>query len=773
MSWRASTVAFFAYSLLTAALTFPLVLHLSSVVPHDLGDPLVSTSILWWNAHVVPLTTRWWDGFAFFPSTGTLAFSDHRLGESLIASPLQWLGLGPVAAYNLTLLLTFPLCALSAHWLGFTLTRRHDAAAIAGLVYGFNPYRIAHIEHLELLAAFAMPSTLVALHGFVSTRRTRWLVLFVAALIVTGLCTSYYLLFFAVLLVLWMLWFLRIGDWPTGVAILAGGLCSVCALLPIAVGFWRIHQRYGFARPLNVIVTLSADLTSFVTASPLIALWGWTGSLNGAERQLFPGLTAVALVAVAAAVAVRRMPREERRTLDTVAISFMPIAFAFVAVAVVAAVSGPRRLALGPIVLTIGAPFKPLSIAILAAGAAVLMSAPVRSAFRRRSTFGFYVLATIALFIFCLGPKAKFLGRQFWYEPPYAWLMQLPLFSSGVRVPARFAMPAILTLSAAAAIAFSRLHFGARGRRIAIVGIAAAIIAEGWMRALPLPTVPDTWNRPDVSRFAAVVELPITDDLFADTAAMLRATHHGRPLINGNSGYDPPEYWALRVASEEHDWSALRAYTSAGSLLVAIPRARDEGGRIVREVRALNDARLLDANDRWTFMELPAGTAPQRCDAAVARIVSAHDSTGPVDVGILTDRDPKTRWFTRNNAQSEGDMLELDLERPTRPCDIRLSVGPIAPVYPRALSVQTSIDRQHWDVVFQGSTAAATIRGAIAVPNDVWIDIVPTRDMPARYVRLRLERSQKDWPWVVADIVVKGARNDVASGFSRTDRSRP
>jgi hypothetical protein len=136
--------------------------------------------------------------------------------------------------------------------------------------------------------------------------------------------------------------------------------------------------------------------------------------------------------------------------------------------------------------------------------------------------------------------------------------------------------------------------------------------------------------------------------------------------------------------------------------------------------------------------------------------VSARDNTGPVDVRILTDHDSKTRWTTRDNAQTEGDMLELDLAQPTRPCDIRLSVGPVLPDYPRALTVETSIDREHWEAVFQGSTAAETIRGAIAVPHDVWLDVIPTRDLAARYIRLRLGRAQRDWPWVVADVVVKG-----------------
>jgi len=143
-----------AYSGLAVVLTFPLVLHLSSVVPHDVGDSLLSTAILRWNAHVMPFTTRWWNGFAFYPAPGFMAFSDPRLGESLLATPLQWLGCTPVAAYNLTLLATFRLCALAAHWLGVVLTGRHDAATVAGLAYGFCPSRIAHLPHLELLAAF-------------------------------------------------------------------------------------------------------------------------------------------------------------------------------------------------------------------------------------------------------------------------------------------------------------------------------------------------------------------------------------------------------------------------------------------------------------------------------------------------------------------------------------------------------------------------------------------------------------------------------------------
>ena len=40
-----------AYALLTVALTWPLMLHPRTLVPSDLGDPLLNVWIMWWNAH--------------------------------------------------------------------------------------------------------------------------------------------------------------------------------------------------------------------------------------------------------------------------------------------------------------------------------------------------------------------------------------------------------------------------------------------------------------------------------------------------------------------------------------------------------------------------------------------------------------------------------------------------------------------------------------------------------------------------------------------------
>jgi hypothetical protein len=223
-TWPALLSAFAAYSALAVVVTFPLILNLSSRLPKDLGDPLLVSSILWWNAHVMPLTEQWWNGFGFFPATGMMAFSEHFLGAGLIASPLQWLGCSPITAYNLTLLASFPLCGLAAHALALTLTKRHDAAVVCGLAYGFNPNRVAHVEHLELLLAFGMPAALAALHLYADTRRARWLAAFAAALTIQVLFTSYYALFFTVFVGLWILWFMRLRDWREVLAIVVASV---------------------------------------------------------------------------------------------------------------------------------------------------------------------------------------------------------------------------------------------------------------------------------------------------------------------------------------------------------------------------------------------------------------------------------------------------------------------------------------------------------------------------------------------------------------------
>jgi hypothetical protein len=64
---RRVLLAALAYAGVTLILTYPLILRLGSVLPNDAGDPALNTWILWWNAHAIPYSAKWWNAPRSFP----------------------------------------------------------------------------------------------------------------------------------------------------------------------------------------------------------------------------------------------------------------------------------------------------------------------------------------------------------------------------------------------------------------------------------------------------------------------------------------------------------------------------------------------------------------------------------------------------------------------------------------------------------------------------------------------------------------------------------
>jgi len=87
--------------------------HPASTVVHDNGDPLLTAALLHWNAWTLPLTPAWWQFPIFAPARDALAFSEHLLGLSVIATPIEWLVRDPLVAANLVTLITYPLCGVA------------------------------------------------------------------------------------------------------------------------------------------------------------------------------------------------------------------------------------------------------------------------------------------------------------------------------------------------------------------------------------------------------------------------------------------------------------------------------------------------------------------------------------------------------------------------------------------------------------------------------------------------------------------------------------
>jgi hypothetical protein len=165
--------------------------------------------------------------------------------------------------------------------------------------------------------------------------------------------------------VLWFAWFAvgRLTRHQLAIVV-AYWAVAVIAMLPLLLGYRRIHQQYGMKRSLVEMVNYSADLAGLLSSSRASLVWGQVHLVDKFESETFPGLTVPLLLAVGAIGDWRR-----------------------------------RRPGSDP-----GRP------------------SPHRSAIL------FYSAAAVLMWLFALGPAPTFMGRPLGVPGPYALLLHIPGF---------------------------------------------------------------------------------------------------------------------------------------------------------------------------------------------------------------------------------------------------------------------------------------------------------------------------------------------------------
>ncbi len=742
-----------AYLALTVAITWPLALRLGDAVPKDLGDPLFSIWALWWNASALPFSDTWWDAPIFYPAGNAMALADHRVGLGVITTPLIWAGASPLIAYNVAFLASFFLSAAAGYALSLAVTGHRPAAFVGGLVFGFHPFRAAHLEHLELLSSYWLAAALLCLHRWVRTR-SRWPLAGLALVLTLQALTSGYYFFYAMLLVAgWIAWFaLRQSSWSQLAELAVTLAAPVLAIAPVLWRYRAAHAEFGLGRSVYEVEQLSADIAGFAATPSFLAFWNLPIVPANPEVALFPGLTAIVVVMLA--IGLRRdapgLPPKWRRFR----LACVGLAIVAAAVAVAATTLGPFAYSLGPIRFSVSNLYKPMSVAAVFALAWLVTLPRVRDAWARRSPFAFYVFATLAMWLLAVGPTARFLGERVLYKAPYGWLMLLPGFSESLRAPARFAMLAAMTLAVAAALALTRL--AARTTRAggaALAAVAVGVLVDGWIDPLPLPAPPPAMAAIDaVPAEAVVLELPL--GIFEDTAAMYRSMSHGHRLANGYSGYAPPHYTVLGSALAEGRPEVLAALEIDHDLAIVAARSADGQGLAEGLARVLPAARTAHTAHADVFI-VPrhpptlADTGPSGPALPVRAIVASVER----EAGFIADGRIGTVWATVE-LQAGGEQVTADLGTATALSALELSQGRYSFAYPRIVGIEVSDDGAAWREVWRGDTATAALRGALAAPATM-----PVRfdfdDTTGRYVRIT-QHGQAKQPWAIAELAVFG-----------------
>lgn len=738
---------------MTLLSALPLLRHFTTALPSDLGDPALNTWILWWNAHARPLTDAWWNAPMFAPAPNAFALSESLLSLTPLTTPLIRAGVSPIATYNIVFLLAGPLSALAAYLLAWRLTHRRSAALVAALAFGFSPYRMAQLPHLQMQWTCWLPLALWCLHGYVESSRRSWLIGFGLCWLMTGFTNGYFLIFFPVLLALWVIWFAR--ERRQIVSIVATFAAATLPLLPLLLAYRARQRAFGLARGIGEIQAFSADLSAFWAASRQSWLsWHWTVTPR-AEGELYPGL-AIAALTIAGAVVLLRADtsaivtdtpgrRRTRRWL-------LVIGAAAIALSAAVAISGGWDLKLGSIVWTAHKISRSLTIAFWALVGAGLTSVALRAAWRRRSPLAFYLSGAGVMFVMALGPLAKAFGETVLYKAPYSFLMMLPGGDS-VRVPARFGELMILCLSVAGALTWARLV--KPGNRAATTLIALALLAEGWM-VFPVAAAPAPLDVPPaIPADAAILELPMTLEYPPQTQALLHAIAHGHRIVNGFSGYDPPHFAALRDGLINGDDTVFAALRSSGPLAIFIDRTRDSDGAELKRVSAMPGTERVSTTSQGDWFVAPALTVPVAAApgsplTGLTVTASVHNEAALA----MTDGKLNTRWTT-GDSQQAGTTIQVSLGQTAAVSAIELTLGGWVGDFPTDLAIYTQRDGGS-TVLWAGSVRGLTVLAALAAPRVV--AIVIRFDSPVALSNLTIRNNTTDQKraWSVAELKVFG-----------------
>lgn len=511
---------------------------LSTTAPGNLGDPLYFAWQMSWVGHALGTDPgSLWTTNAFLRAPDSLAFTDAVLGYA----PLTWLGegqAGALQALNLAVLLATALACGGGYALARVLGAGIAGSLVAGAGFGFAPWRLEQVIHINVLSTGGMALTLACLahgHGW-SLRsgwrperiRPRWIAAGWAVAcwqltlgFAVGIPFVYVL---AACLAAWAAGWLLVGRPPLPRGLLVahgiGGLSFALLGWLLTRPYLRVVEANPVARRTPEMLDLfSPPWRGLLTAPETSTSWGerqrpWRSELFWPpEMVLSPGMVLLGLAVLGLVVSV--WPVRRRLVLA-------------------AAIAGMTVLALGT-----QAPGKGRWSYVL-----LWEHAPGWEALRTPGRLIIWV--TLGLCLLAAGAVAR--------------LSQLLL--QRTRTASR-SWPSRATRTA---------------RAVAVLVLlvpAAAVLYEGRGN---VPHWPVSTSPVDVRSLRAPV-LFLPSDVIGDYHMMLWSTEGWPTLANGSSGFDPPAQAQLReVAATFPDVESVAEMRRRGIATVVLVRSRAAGG---------------------------------------------------------------------------------------------------------------------------------------------------------------------------------------------------
>ncbi|MEO5742371.1 MAG: discoidin domain-containing protein, partial [Vicinamibacterales bacterium] len=657
-----------------------------------------------------------WTAPILYPSTLTLAFSEHLLGIAVPVAPIVWLT-NPIFGHNVAFILTYVLAAVSMFVLARFITGRDAPAILAALAFAFAPARADQLAHIQVLASGWMPLCLWALHRYFATFSLRALVVFALAFAWQAYSNGYFLYFLSLPVAIVAVFEIatrrhalkgRLGR--TLLELSSAAAAMLLALAPIVYAYLEVRRIYGFRRGYRELVSFSASVESYFHVAEPVRLWGeWLAHDLSPERQLFPGFTAL-LLAGAGIVSGRRY------------------VWCYLTIAAVALFMslGPEPSAWGSRIL----PFSPyLALARVLPGFDGLR---VPARWSAVVLLGISVLAAVgaARLVDAAERRARAAGLA------AVFVLGIAIVLEGWAAP--------IPLAA----------FDARGREI------DRPLYE-WLAEAPP---------------GAVLELPIKAFDIAPTLTYQYATLvHRHPLVNGFSGYGSAlQSWlggpttplnelvrmdvaadALQALGIQYVIVHRDDYTDRSFADQTIERLRALGPQIAAE-RRFGRTVAFQLSAVRKFAE-PAASIEMAYRISPGTF-SATASHGAARLGEAFDGNVDSHWIT-GRGQRGDEWLRIDLAEPRRIAAVRLTTtyGSLGE-YPRGLTIEAIDDRGSVTTLRTGPVLASLAKGLLENALHPRIEVPLPDAPPARALVLRQTDRTGNLNWSIAELELFGSR---------------
>lgn len=474
---RQKWLALVLFAVLAVAHTWPLASAPGRYSRNDNMDTQLNEWTLAWVAHAVTHDpANLFNANIFYPEKHTLAFSEHLFVQGVMAIPLYWAGVSPVAAFNIILIVGLALTGWATALVMHRWTGNWLAAIVSGSLIAFNASTLSRLVHIQAMHLEFFPLMLAAIDQLLRQPRAKAALAVAGWFVLEALTSMYFLVFITIAALAAVA--VRPGEWlkENRVSFFKyGALSAVVALVLLApfllpYAFSRMEQQH-FTRDISEVARYSASWNNYLASAGTLHMetLGWSKGYATAD-YLFPGFMAIALTLVSLFSLTAVKDRRAR-----MALAFGVVSFA----------------------LSFGPAFPLYS--------AVYKAFPLLQAIRGAARFGQMALAAIAIL--------SGFGL--------AWLA------------AKMPRKAGLTLGILAFIAVNAEAWRAP------IGYCGTPENTGCKEFTEIAPIFKTLDRPDVKAVVVFPFYGAGPSIQYNARYMLQSTAHWKPLLNGYSGYMP------------------------------------------------------------------------------------------------------------------------------------------------------------------------------------------------------------------------------------------